>query len=165
MGGSTHPTPTPPVVVVKVGSDGKYMPFETPDLLHKHTTTFLKALKADEVFAEGLKGVRLDACTVSIVKGELPASKDEPDVADEADANLLELKGAKTLGEAAAIARTGSRLFVRVALPAAATGVPAGLSARPLACVWLCPLRLSLTCSPRLHMRSFGGNSFTSSAW
>jgi len=104
-------------VLVKVGDDGKYMPFKSPELIRKNTTALLEALADSRVFCERLKDVDWSDCTVSVVKGELPASKDVPDAADEAPSNLLELKGAKTLEQAAVMAGTGTRVFVRVQLP------------------------------------------------
>jgi len=121
------------VVLVKVGGNGLWGPFKHHDLLRMDRLELLKALAETKRFSDRLKGVKLDACTVSIVKGELPASKDEPDAADEASTNLLELKGAKTLEQAAAMAGTGTRLFVRVSLPRSAAS-SGGLYGQSVVC-------------------------------
>jgi len=118
-------SPSFDAVLVKVGDSGKYMPFETPDLLRKNTTAFLQALADTRVFAARLKDIDLSACTVSVLKGSLPAGQKLPSPANEAPDKVLTLEGADTLSDAAVAGEcAGKALFIRVQLPGPAGVLP-----------------------------------------
>jgi hypothetical protein len=108
-----------------VGDGGKWSPFEPPPL-DSNRSKLLEALVDSKVFGHKLKDVDVSDCTVTILKGTLPAGVDEPTAADEAPDKVLELRGAKTLETVAKAAGTGDQLFIRVRLPVeAAVQLPA----------------------------------------
>jgi hypothetical protein len=70
---------TPDVVLVKVGT-GKYSPLEDISVINKNRSGILKALKADEIFANDLKDVSLNHVAVLVlpsVAGDVPTPAEE----------------------------------------------------------------------------------------
>lgn len=106
--------------MVKVGDDGRYLPFFAAGLVDMNISDLLKALKADDMFSSDLKDVKLNACRVFVFKGQLPSGRKVPRKADEAAANkFVELEGADTIGgDRAGGAAEGCQMFIRVRLPA-----------------------------------------------
>jgi hypothetical protein len=75
---------TPDVVLVKVGT-GEYSPLEAISVINKNRSDILKALKADEIFANDLKDVSLNHVKVLVlpsVAGDVPTPAEE-EAADE----------------------------------------------------------------------------------
>jgi hypothetical protein len=73
-----------------------------------------------KVFGPDFEGIKISGCTVSILKGALPADQKLPTAADEAPNKALELEGADMLSAVAKSAGTGDPLCIRVRLPAEA---------------------------------------------
>ncbi len=104
----------PFVPLVKVGDGGKWCAIKKKaELMDMVRADLLEALAGSKIFGPDLKDVRLGACTVHVIKGALPEGADEPTAAQETGDHVVELKGAKTIGE---VAGDGS-FFLRIYLP------------------------------------------------
>ena len=107
----------PTCTLVKVGG-GKWGTLKKHDVLAMDRQDMLEALAESKMFGDSLKDIPLDKCSVVVLKGALPAGKEEPDASDEVAANVMELKAAKTVGQAAKEAGcSGETLFIHVRLP------------------------------------------------
>lgn len=127
----SHPfsssTTTAAGALVKVGVDGRYLPFSAPALVDMNVSDLLKALKADDMFSSDLKDVNLGACRVFVFKGQLPSGRRLPTAADEAATKkFVELKAADTIGgDRAGSTADGYQFCIRVRLPTTGPADPA----------------------------------------
>lgn len=121
-------TPSSAAALVKVGG-GKDSLFTHAELMGMGRTSLLKSLKKDDMFADDLKGVPLNQCAVFALR----SASNVPTGAEEKAAT--ELIGADTIqGVVGSISdlSAGSRVFLRVELPAVAAPPPSPLNPRYL---------------------------------
>jgi hypothetical protein len=112
---------TPPVVLVKVGT-GKYSPLLLPlkDIQKMNRSEILKALKADDIFANDLKDVPLGQVNVRVLPVVVRPLDKVPTPDEEAAA--VQLESANTL-EHLMGSMPSSNVFLHVSLP---ISMPAG---------------------------------------
>jgi hypothetical protein len=92
-------------VLVAIGRD--YSPFKDPDVLNMDRTDLLKAIKADDLYANAFKDDALANCAVTIITA---VAGEEPSAAEEAAGLPLEL--GDTVGMLAQACPLGAPLFI-----------------------------------------------------
>lgn len=119
-GSAAASTTVPPAPLVKVGKEGRFLPFSADGLMGKNIPDLLEALATSRLFSRKLKDVDLSGCTVAVFKGKLAEGKKLP--AD--DAVFVELEGAETIDTVTKGITEGNQICIRVGLP----GAPAAIS-------------------------------------
>ena len=109
--------PAAPVVLVKIGSDGKDSVFRNANVEGMDRMALLKAIRADEGFTLSLKDLPLDKCAVLIVSSATTVPSEGDELA------AIELLGANTIRDAIDAMSIGidpasrRNIFLRVRLP------------------------------------------------